>query len=221
MTKTAYGIAAAAVILAGCHTITEKLPSEPSEPVGGLITVPIPPISVGATPTPSPKPTASPSPTPSPGATPTPTPTPEPSPTATPPPGGSGCGNPLPPPVTRIKVKIHLKGPTRWTLDSTPLVGPNKDYCRKIGYTDGRDYCPVRPEGAPDRSACETYAIGRAEDTGRPGPTWYRNGKYCTGEASGCENHEDNQYLLWTYLSGTYAACANTVDVCGSVEVSR
>jgi len=76
--------------------------------------------------------------------------------------------------------KIHLKSPSRYTLDTTPLVGPDAAYCKKIGFTDGRSYCPVRTEGSADRAACETYAIGKAKDTGRPGPTWYRNGKLCT-----------------------------------------
>jgi hypothetical protein len=117
-----------------------------------------------------------------------------------------------------MKAKVHLRGPAMDTLDSTPLVGPNADYCAKIGFTDGRTFCPVRPEGAPDRSACEALVVGLAEDTGRPGPTWTRNGSYCTGEA--CENNPDNQYLLWAYKGGTYEACAQN-GVCGTVEVDR
>ena len=105
-----------------------------------------------------------------------------------------------------MNAKIHIRGPNRWTLDSTPLVGPDAEYCRKIGFTDGRSFCPVRTEGAPDRVACEEYAVGHAKDTGRPGPTWYRNGELCTGNDD-CENHPDNQYLLWAYGSGPYKAC--------------
>jgi hypothetical protein len=117
-----------------------------------------------------------------------------------------------------MNTKIHLRGP-RYTLDTTPLVGPDVDYCRKIGFPD-RSICPVRPEGSPDRVACETYAIGRAADTGRPGPTWYRNGKLCTGQPADCENHPENQYLLWAYGSGYYEACTKD-DVCGGVQVDR
>jgi hypothetical protein len=213
-------VAASAALSVGCHTITEELPTQPTKTPGtGVLTVPIPAIPVSGTPTPTPTPKASPTPTPAPPP-PAPTPTPEPSPEPTPPPSAGSCGKPLPPAVSRMKVKVHLKGPARWTLDSTPLVGPDADYCRKIGYTDGRLFCPVRPEGSPDRSACEEYAIGHALDTGRQGPTWYRNGKLCTGEASGCENHEDNQYLLWVYSSGAYEACTKD-DVCGSVDVDR
>jgi len=209
MKSTAYGAVAAAFVLVGCHTITEELPTQPTKTPGtGILTIPIPSI-----PSPTPKPT----PKPSPG--PTPTPAPSPTPTPTPPPGANGCGNPLPPPVTRMNTKIHMKGGNRWTLDTTPLVGPDPAYCNKIGLT-GRTYCPVRPEGAPDRSACEAYAIGRAVDTGRNGPTWYRDGKLCTGEPSGCENSEENQYQLWVYASGHYDACTKN-DVCGGVDVIR
>jgi hypothetical protein len=122
--------------------------------------------------------------------------------------------------VSRVNAKIHIRGPNRWTLDSTPLVGPDGDYCRKIGFTDGRLFCAVRTEGSPDRIACETYAVGKAKDTGRPGPTWYRDGRLCTGEPSGCENHEDNQYLLYVYKGGLYKACTRS-GVCGEVQADR
>jgi hypothetical protein len=161
-------------------------------------------------------PAASPSPSPSPST--------DPSGQATPPPssgeGSTECGQPLPPPITIIDVKVHLRGSDAWILDSTPLVGPDLEYCRKIGFTDNRSVCPVRPEGNPQRSACELYAIGRAKDTNRPGPTWYRNGNFCTGRASGCENNGDNQFLLNAFSSGRYQACAVT-GICGEVEVDR
>jgi hypothetical protein len=208
MKTNGYCVAALALLLLGCHAITEETPTQPTEtPSSPILKVPIPKIP-GATPTPSPTPKATP--------TPAPTPTPDPEPTPTP--DTKGCGKPLPPEVTRMKVKIHLKGPARWTLDSTPLVGPDAAYCKKIGYTDGRLFCPVRPEGAPDRSACEAYAIGKAKDTGRPGPTWYRNGKLCSSQPNDCENHPDNQYLLWVVTSGLYEACTKD-DVCGDVQV--
>ncbi|MGE5126817.1 MAG: hypothetical protein ACM3PV_11035 [Betaproteobacteria bacterium] len=159
-----------------------------------------------------------------PAASPSPSPSADPGAQATPPPAtgeGSGeCGEPLPPPVTSIGVKVHIRGTENWILDSTPLVGPDLEYCRKIGFTDNRSVCPVRPEGNPQRSACELYAIGRAKDTNRPGPTWYLDGHFCTGRASGCENNGDNQYLLNTYRGGTFRACANN-GVCGEVEVDR
>jgi hypothetical protein len=136
------------------------------------------------------------------------------------PPQGSGCGKPYPPPVSRIRVYVHFQAQEFDTLDATPLVGHDVLYCAAIGFTDGRSLCPVRPEGHPEREACETWAVGRAEDTGRPGPTWTNTeGNYCTGEDSGCTNAE-NQYALWVHKSGRYTACA-TNKACGYVDVSR
>jgi hypothetical protein len=117
-------------------------------------------------------------------------------------------------------VKVHIRGADAWLLDSTPIVGPDVEYCKSIGFTDGRSYCPVRPEGNPQRAACELYAVGRAKDTNKPGPTWYLNGGFCTGRASGCENNGDNQYQLNTFVSGTFQACAAS-GVCGEVDVQR
>jgi len=124
------------------------------------------------------------------------------------PPIGSGCGRPYPPVVTRFDCKVHIKSPEYYTLDSTPLVGPDQAYCDSVGFV-GRSICPVRPEGTPDREACENWRVGVAKDTGRPGPTWTKgDGSYCTGPASGCQNHPDTQYSLWTYVSGTYVVTA-------------
>lgn len=217
MRKTMLGaIVAAGAVLHGCHTITEELPTEPSEtevPASGVLTVPIPALSVGGTPAPSPTPGSDPTPSPEPTPEPTPEPAPEP-----PPPADTGdCGEPYPPPIQKVKAKVHLPGSKKWTLDSTALVA-GADYCREIGFTDGRSRCPVRPEGHPEREACEALAIGRAADTGRPGPTWDRNGEYCDGSA--CENHPSNQHLLWAYKNGKYSACAQN-GVCGSVTVDR
>jgi hypothetical protein len=131
----------------------------------------------------------------------------------------SGCANPQPPPLSRFSAKIHIKGPNRYTLDSTPIVH-DAAYCAAVGFTDGRIECAVRPEGAPDRAACETLLVGYASDTKRPGPTWTRNGNLCSGAFTDCENHEDNQYLLYAYGGGLYQACSKD-GVCGSVQVDR
>src|SRR5512141_1748634 len=116
MNRATYGLTAAALLLVGCHTITEELPTQPTKTTkagsNGILTVAIPAIP-GATPAPTPKPT--PKPTPAPTATPTPAPNPTPTPAT----GTSGtCGQPLPV-VTRMNGKIHIKGPNRYTLDST------------------------------------------------------------------------------------------------------
>jgi hypothetical protein len=164
--------------------------------------------------------------TPTTPTTPTPVPTATPAPTPTPvdpdiPPVGSGCGQPYPPPISRVMVKIHLHTPDYWTLDATAQVGPDHNYCREIGFTDGRSWCPVRPEGHPERVACENWAVGKAEDTGRYGPTWAHEGeKWCTGPDSGCMNHPDNQHQLNVIAGGWYDACAKN-EVCGWVRVDR
>ena len=225
MRKSVFGVFWATVLLAGCHTITEELPSTPSANPSPTLSIPIPFLSIpGVTPTPTPKPSASPStkpgptptPTPTPAATPTPAPTPTPS--GTPDPNGT-CGPPLPGPIGRVDAKIHIVGPNMVTLDSTPLVGPDADYCKKVGFTDGRRFCPVRPEGNPERFACEDMIVGHARDTGRLGPTWLHNGNLCNG--TDCENHPDNQYLLWVHhegIPGDYSACFQ--DMCGDVQVN-
>jgi hypothetical protein len=204
---------AAALVVAGCHTIYEELPTAPSSnpspkaPSSGVLKVSIPTIPT-PTPTPAPTPTPGPNPTPTPGPNPTPTPGPQ-----------GGCGTPIPPPLWNINTKIHIRGPNRWTLDSTPIVH-DREYCAEIGFTDGRIDCPVRTEGSPDRVACEILALGYAADTQRPGPTWTRNGNYCSGNAGDCDNHEENQFLLYAYGSGLYKACSKD-GVCGSVQVDR
>jgi hypothetical protein len=99
-------------------------------------------------------------------------------------------------------------------LDSTPMVGPDAAYCASIGFTDGRSLCPVRPEGAPDRVVCENWRVGKAKDNGQPGPTWTKDGAFCTGPDSGCERIPDNQYQLFAYQSGTYVVSAENGARC-------
>ena len=150
--------------------------------------------------------------------TPNPNPTPEVAPLPANPGGGGGsgtsglsgsCGEPAPPSLTRVKVTVLNVQPTQRVLDATPLVGPDGAYCRLIGYTDGRLYCPLRPEGHPERSACEALQVGRATDTGRIGPTWTAGGRPCLGRTGGisCLNHPENQFLVITYGTGTFQAC--------------
>jgi hypothetical protein len=126
----------------------------------------------------------------------------------------------VPPPVSRINVKIHGQNSGATLLDSTPLVGPDVEYCRRIGFTDGRSFCPVRVEGNPERLACETARVGYASDTGRAGPTWSANGRRCDGPSGGtsCMNHPDNQFLAYAYGAGTFRACAAS-GVCGEIAL--
>ena len=101
-------------------------------------------------------------------------------------------------------------------------MGPSSAYCREIGYTDGRQYCPVRLEQDPERRACEAWVMGNAKDTGKPGPTWTREWEtYCTTFAeSTCEHDPDNPYSLFVQMGGWYQACRGE-DICGEVEVDR
>ncbi len=122
------------------------------------------------------------------------------------PPAGSGCGMPYPPPVNRFRVHVYVQNTDTTSLDSTPLV-LDPIYCAEIGYPD-RVECPIRPEGSPERVPCETWAVGYAQDTGRPGPTWTHitdanpGGVLCTGKDSGCVNHPTNQYQVNVYTPG-------------------
>jgi len=170
-------------------------------------------------------PAPQPTPTPAPGATPEdPTPWP-----AVPGGGGGGaagggtadsCGEPEPPAVSRLRVNLHSSNGDRMTLDSTPLVGPDVEYCRLIGYTDGRSFCPVRPEGHPERVACEAARVGRASDTGRIGPTWTVDGRPCDGggDASACQNHPQNQFLAYAWGRATFRACVAN-GACGALAI--
>jgi len=137
------------------------------------------------------------------------------------PPSGSGCGKPYPPPISRFNSKIWLPGNDFVTLDSTAIVGPNVDYCQSIGYIPGQSFCPVRVNGDPEREPCEEWAVGKAADTGRYGPTWTVNGEYCKGlDVNGCQNHDYNQYELYVSRTGIYVMCS-TNGACGKVEVDR
>ncbi|HXY38178.1 MAG TPA: hypothetical protein VEQ10_00825 [Vicinamibacteria bacterium] len=159
-------------------------------------------------------------PAPQPTATPTPGTEPDEDPL---PAGGGGtsasCGEPVPPAVSRMSVGIHSRSGNNVLLDSTPLVGPDVAYCRLIGYTDGRSYCPVRPEGSPERFACEAMRVGRAADTGRIGPTWTIDGRPCNGSlGNGCVNHAANQFQVDAYGTGTFRACTAS-SACGQLKL--
>jgi len=205
----ALALATAGLLASGCHGGAKTTPTQPLPDAASLIPV-----------APAPQPSA----TPTPGSEPPLEPLP-----AVPGGGGAGaggdtsgagCGAPVPPAVSRFNVKIQASGGDRLLLDSTPLVGPDAAYCKLIGFSDGRSFCPVRTEGSADRQACEAARVGRASDTGRAGPTWTVDGRPCASSGSGtwCQNHGENQYLAWAYGSGTFRACAAS-GVCGEITV--
>jgi hypothetical protein len=139
------------------------------------------------------------------------------------PPAGSGCGKPYPPAVGHFNLNetYMTLGPV-WTLDSTPIVTYDKEYCASVGFTDGRIHCAFRVDWSDERRACENWRVGDALDTGLPGPTWTRNGQYCTGLESGCAHHPENPYQILVYENGSghYRVCAAN-GVCGEGDVTR
>jgi hypothetical protein len=203
--------------LLACALSEDSGPSDPDPiPEGPSEVTQPPPPGDGSSPV-----LGSPSTTPEPEASPESEPGEPPSETSSPPPpDASGCGEPTPPALLKINVAVHIRGPNAWTLDATPLVGPDAQYCAEIGFTDGRANCAVRPEGHPERQACEAWLVGEAVDTGRPGPTWRRDGSFCSGGASGCENDSENQYLVRAKAAGLYTACARN-GICGERTVDR
>jgi hypothetical protein len=141
--------------------------------------------------------------------------------TADVPPADSGCYRPFPPPIDAMSCKQHTYIDGHQNIDSTPQIR-DSIYCEAIRYPPGAGQCPIRPEGAVDRVACENWRAGTAKDTGRPGPTWTKlanvqdpEGSYCKGrESNGCQNSEGSQYELWVWDPGIYKVCAKTGDCC-------
>ena len=165
-------------------------------------------------------PTGSPTP---PVVMPTPTPTATPTPSSGLPPGMT-C-NPTPPPILRMHVKIHDDSGGRKVLDSKPVV-PNVDhYCDRVGFGDWK-FCDTRPEGHPERVACDYLVTGQAEDTGRWGPTWFYGSDLCAYFPGDCANHPNNQFMAVAKAKGTYEACAAegwpvaaNGTRCGTIEI--
>jgi hypothetical protein len=212
------GLFLAVVTLAACtRLITEELPTQPVGPGGP---------SVPATPTPTtistPIPVSTPAPTPTPTIIPTPTPSPTGPPT--PDPSTSACV-PEPPPLARVNVKVHSDQGVKKVLDSAPIVcsgGAFEGFCEKMMNDPSRRCCPPRPEGHPQRVACDELLMGRARDSGRVGPTWTLNGRGCvSGDSNAlprCVNHPDNQYLLFAFGPGRYSACSEG-GACGEIQI--
>ena len=151
-----------------------------------------------------------------------PTPTPIPAPAGIVLPAGMVC-NPTPPPLLRLKVAAWREHGDGMILDSKPIV-PNVDhYCERVGFGDWK-FCDTRPEGDPQREACDYLAVGKA-DNGRWGPTWVGEGKPCGVEFSLCTLHASNQFMAIAKGKGEFKACASDLapvaangDRCGVLE---
>jgi hypothetical protein len=167
----------------------------------------------------------------SPTGTPTPTvilPSPVASPTPAGPvalPAGMVCSSPTPPPLLRMSLKVHAGEPGRFILDSKPLVVNENGYCDKVGFGDWK-FCETRPEGHPEREACDYLVTGKATDTGRWGPTWYHDNDLCASVPDLCVSHGGNQFLVVAKGSGEYRACAAETwplaangTRCGTIEM--
>jgi len=169
-------------------------------------------------------------------SSPTGTPTPavivaSPTPSSSPTPGNGGlpagmvCGSPTPPPLLRMSLKVHAGEPGRFILDSKPLVVSENGYCDKVGFGDWK-FCETRPEGDPEREACDYLVTGKAKDTGRWGPTWYFGDTLCASHPGVCGNHGGNQFLAIAKDKGEYRACAaegwplaSNGTRCGTIEI--
>jgi hypothetical protein len=168
-----------------------------------------------------------------PPTSPTPVPTLAPTPVPTPAgivlPSGMVC-DPTPPPLLRLQVGEWRPHGDGWVLDSSPVV-PNVDhYCDRVGFGEWK-FCFTRPEGDPQRVACDYLVTGKASDTGRWGPTWSINGKPCDGKDA-CINHPEEQFKAIARGSGLYEACVSPLvtiysgnspypgTACGSVQVN-
>lgn len=119
-----------------------------------------------------------------------------------------------------MKLGVQVDNGFRKLIDSRPIVeNVGRDtpdsYCGKAGFSPSARFCDTRPEGHPQREACDILVVGKASDTGRYGPTWSKEGQPCVepGSASdpGCTNHADNQFLAILRGKGTMLACASEV----------
>jgi len=139
---------------------------------------------------------------------PTPTPPPVTQPTPSPTPITDLCTDPTPPPLVGMKLNVQVYDGFRKQLDSRPVVDNVDGYCRRVGLSG--NFCDTRPEGHPQRAACDALVVGRAKDTTRFGPTWYWNDELCTGDGGepGCTNHGSNQFLVAARGTGQFLACA-------------
>ncbi len=137
--------------------------------------------------------------------TPTPTPTTSPTPSSGLPPGMT-C-SPTPPPILRMHVKVHANDSGRIVLDSKPIVANIDHYCDRW-FGDWK-FCDTRPEGDPQRVACDYLVTGKAEDTGRWGPTWFYKTDLCAYFPDSCANHPSEQFMAIAKAKGRFEACAS------------
>jgi hypothetical protein len=126
-----------------------------------------------------------------------------------------------------MHLKVHSTDGGRVVLDSKPIVANVDDYCDRVGFGDWK-FCDTRPEGHPQRAACDYMATGRAEDTGRWGPTWFYGNDLCSLQPEKCANHPSEQFMSVARANGTFEACAAETTLvapggtrCGTLELEE
>ena len=77
----------------------------------------------------------------------------------------------------------------------------------RVGFGNWK-FCDTRPEGHPEREACDYLVTGKAQENGRWGPTWYFGDTLCASLPGACVNHSTNQFLEIAKDKGVYRACA-------------
>jgi hypothetical protein len=124
-----------------------------------------------------------------------------------------------------MHVKVHSNSGGRIVLDSKPLVANIDHYCDRVGFGDWK-FCDTRPEGDAQRVACDYLVTGKAEDTGRWGPTWFYGKDLCSYAPDKCANHQTEQFMAVAKAPGTFEACAaegwpvaSDGTRCGTLEV--
>jgi hypothetical protein len=106
-----------------------------------------------------------------------------------------------------MHLKIHDNSGDRKVLDSKPLVVNVDGYCERVGFGNWK-FCETRPEGHAERVACDYLVTGKAEDTGRWGPTWFYGKDLCAYSPTKCANHASEQFMAISKAPGTFEACA-------------
>jgi hypothetical protein len=124
-----------------------------------------------------------------------------------------------------MHLKVHDDSGDRKMLDSKPLVANVDHYCDRVGFGDWK-HCETRPEGHAERVACDYLVTGKAEDTGRWGPTWFYGNDLCAYFPQKCANHATEQFMAIAKAKGTYEACAaedwpvaSNGSRCGWIEI--
>jgi hypothetical protein len=129
------------------------------------------------------------------------------------PPVESACGEPVPPPLGKIKLECRPGRDGVTVCDSTPLVySPGGTYCASVGsFNDdgitGRLFCSPRPEGHPQRLACEQLILGA------PAPVFV-----WSGPASQFNMRANPFAAEFTTGAGTLVACNADHSICSEAH---